>query len=111
MRTTDFGKRVRMHDGRLGVIVGYSSSLGAYSIAVQGCNDESYCILEWRNDFTFMTDAIDRHKKYLAERIDGFNQRIDDTPDKVMNACFVGWRDATEVALKELEDVTKEDIL
>lgn len=105
----NFGTLVKMHDGRLGVIVGYSSALGAYNIAVQGDNDESYYILEWRNDFTYANDEVRQmivqEKNNLTERIAGFNSRIENERDSILNSCYVGWRDATEMALRFMYDL------
>ena len=105
----NFGRKVTMHDGRVGVIVGYSSALGAYSIAVQGDNDESYYILEWRNDFTYVEDDIRQmivqEKNNLTERLIGFNKRIEAEHDTILNSCYVGWRDATELSLRFMYDL------
>lgn len=98
-----FGKRVRMNDGRIGVIIGYASSLGAYNIAIQCDDPECTQILEWRTDFKFIDNDIESYKNNLRDRIKSFDERIGDTKDKVLNSCFVGWRDATEIALKELD--------
>ena len=105
----NFGTMVKMQDGRIGVIVGYSSALGAYNIAVQGDNDESYYILEWRNDFIYVDDdvrqMIVQEKNNLTERIAGFNSRIENERDSILNSCYVGWRDATELSLRFMYDL------
>ena len=98
----NFGKRVKMNDGRNGVIIGYSSALGAYNIAIETDVDGSYRVLEWRTDFKFIDDGIKSYRDNLIDRIKSFNERIEGTKDLVLNSCFVGWRDATEIALKEL---------
>jgi hypothetical protein len=93
-----------MNDGRMGVIIGYSSSLGAFSVAVQGDNDESYCILEWRNDFMIIDikSRVELEKEILVQRLERFNKKIEEDD---MRSFYVGWRDATEMELKFVEEL------
>ena len=102
----NFGRKVIMHDGRLGVIVGYSSSLGAYNIAIKCDNPECTQVLEWRNDFTPMTHAsiIDFELQLTRERYESFNQRVVDSSD-IERSLYVGWRDATMMAVMQLERI------
>ncbi len=105
----NFGRKVTMHDGRLGVIVGYSSALGAYNIAIKCDNPECTQVLEWRNDFIYVDDdvrqMIVQEKNNLTERISGFNSRIENERDFILNSCYVGWRDATELSLRFMYDL------
>ena len=98
-----FGTLVRMNDGRIGVIIGYSSSLGAYNVAIQCDDPECTQVLEWRNDFTPIVD-IEFELKMARERYELFNQRINESSD-IERALYVGWRDATEMAIESLKRI------
>ena len=99
----NFGTLVKMNDGRIGVIVGYSSSLGAYNIAIKCDDPECTQVLEWRNDFTLIVD-IEFELKMARERYESFNQRINGASD-IERALYVGWRDATELSLRFMYDL------
>ena len=105
----NFGTLVKMNDGRIGVIVGYSSSLGAYNIAIKCDDPECTQVLEWRNDFTYIDDEVRQmivqEKNNLTERIAWFNERIEAERDTILNSCNVGWRDATKLSLRFMYDL------